>query len=166
MALGKKTLYFMVPVNICLWGFIGYKIYSTFNESDEIIPIENPIAKIKVDEDTNTYKLSLNYPDPFLKDEPTKKTTQNNSIASAHKPVINPSHKSTETITPTPSREIKYLGLIQNKSSGVTTALISINGKSYLIKKGEIIEGVNFESITDQIIIAKIGKEKLTINKS
>jgi hypothetical protein len=166
MAVSKKTLYIMVPVNICLWGFIGYKFYSAFGDSEADIPIENAIATLKVNEDTTTYQLSLNYPDPFLKEEPKVRHEQNNLNSTNNKPLTNIHPKFTATVTPTPSKEIKYLGLIQNKSSGAATALISINGKSYIIKKGEMIEGVNFESITDQIIIAKIGKEKLTINKS
>ena len=165
MALGKKTLYYMVPINLVLWCYIGYKIYMWGKDEEYNIPEEKVLAPADLNKDSNNYQLVLNYPDPFLKEEPRNKPVRTNLSVNT-KPQVNSVSKKNNIEVPNPPKDIKYLGLIQNKNSGVTTALISINGKSYIIKKGEVIEGINFESITTEIITAKIGKEKLTINKS
>lgn len=166
MALGKKTLYIMVPTNVFLWGYISYAIYQYMNEEPPELTELKDISRLQLNEDTSTYTLRLDYPDPFLKEEATKKSIKHNSTSVISKtPVIAQSAK-TRTISPDPPKDIRYLGLIQNKTNGTSTALVSINGKSYIIKKGEIVEGINFESISDQTIIAKIGKAKLTISKS
>lgn len=166
MALGKKTLFVMVPANLLLWGYISYAVYQYMHEPEFTFPNEVIASSLKLNEDTTTYVLNLDYPDPFLKEEVIKKPKQHNSNFATTKIAVKPQLKNTKATSAEPAKDIKYLGLIQNKTSGTITALVSINGKSYIIKKGEIIEGVNFESITDQIIIAKIGREKLTINKS
>ncbi len=166
MAIGKKTIFIMLPLNLCLWGYIGYKFYTAFTDDGANLPINSPIAALHIKEDTAVYYLQANYPDPFLKDEPIKRLPLKNYNVSTNKSSLQTVVKKTPTISTVPIKDIKYLGLIQNKTSGTTTALISINGTSYIVKKGEVIDGVSFESITNEAIIARIGKEKLMINKS
>jgi Tfp pilus assembly protein PilP len=166
MAIGKRTLYVMLPVNICLWSYIGYLIYQGTGDSEVIRSTEAAVSILKINDDTSTYKLVLNYPDPFLKEESNYRTKQNNSDSPQAKDSKPKHSKNTVPIPSVPVKDIRYLGLIQNKTSGVTTALITVNGKSFIVKKGEVVEGINFVSITDGIIIAKIGKEKMSIIKT
>lgn len=163
---GKKSLYILLPVNLLVWGFIGYKIVMAFQGDDVPEPVETSANFNSLNEkDTLTYQLSLNYEDPFLKQEPARRShasnynTSGNQQPAAQKPV-----KPT-AVEPKPQKEIKYLGTIQNKTSGVMMALISINGNSYTIKKGDAVEGFSIKNITSSFIEIKEGKKSFRVDK-
>lgn len=153
----------MIPINLLLWGYIGYYIYNFFHSEVVELPIELPVnlSKKKVEDSVN-YVLALNYADPFLKEEPKPK---NNSGAKAinqpihSNPVVQKIREAPKTL------DIKYMGLIENKTTGIVTGLISINGRSFLIKKGEIVEGVLVKSLMQDKLELRVGKDNLTISK-
>jgi hypothetical protein len=164
MLKGKKSIYILVPLNLFIWSYVGWKIYSAFNEED-ISLIEN-VSSLPVKlrgGDSVTYVLSLSYADPFLKAEPKSSRSKSNNLNTA-KPLV-PAVKPTKQIEPPKTVDIKYLGLVQNKAKGNITAMVSINGRSYIVKAGQTIENVVFTSITPELITARIGKEKLSIKK-
>lgn len=156
----------MIPINLLLWGYIGYTFYDYINADIDSLPTELPVnlAKKKKSDSTD-YKLALNYADPFLKEEPKPRNSISNkssNISNKPLPVTIPQ----KTITEAPkSLDIKYMGLVENKSSGVATGLISINGKSYLVKKGEKVEGILIKSLSAEKLEVKAGKENLSIAK-
>lgn len=163
---GKKSLYFLIPVNLFVWGYVGFKIYRAFNEEEDVLPFEQAVSVSKLKkEDSIVYKLALNYADPFLKEEPRYKTNANSgSSGNIPKPSVNPPVQKTITAVPK-TIDLKYLGLVENKSSGAATGLISINGKSYLVKKGDVVEGVSIKSISSEKLEAKIGKDLISVQK-
>lgn len=163
---GKKSLYFLVPINLLVWGYVGFKIYKAFNEEEEILPYEQVMSVTKFKkEDSVVYKLAINYPDPFLKEEPRYKAAGNsNSGGHVPKVPVNPPVQK-PIVAPQRTIDLKYLGLVENKTSGTSTGLISINGKSYLVKKGEVVEGVLIKSISSEKLEGKIGKETISIQK-
>ncbi|HWY11617.1 MAG TPA: hypothetical protein VN026_09845 [Bacteroidia bacterium] len=160
MALGKKTLYYVVPINLVLWGYIGYKIYTWGKDEVSDNPTEKAFLPAKFDKDSNNYQLALNYPDPFLKNEIEKQ--KNYSVKNNSK---SPKPKEKKIAPVEKADEIKYMGLVSNQSSGVTTALVSVNGKSYVVKKGETIEGMLIKSITQETLELKVGKELVLVKK-
>jgi hypothetical protein len=163
---GKKSLYFLIPVNLFIWSYAGIKIYNAFSEDEDILPYEHTVSVAKLKkEDSVVYKLALNYPDPFLKKEAQyKSNTSSNAGSSA--PKSRPVSVVPKTVvTPPKTIDIKYLGLVENKTSGAATGLISINGKSYLVKKGEVVDGVLIKSISSEKLEAKIGKEVISVQK-
>lgn len=166
MLKGKKSIYILLPINLLIWGFIGYKIYSALNEDDAFVPQEITVSKtIMNKEDSIPYTLSLNYEDPFLKEEPKLSKKQTNNNASS---VQKPAAPVKKTVTPPPPvsiKEIKYQGLIQNKNNGVSTALITINSRSYIVKKGELVEGLIVMAFDSECLNLKEGKTLLKIKK-
>lgn len=165
MLKGKKSIYVLLPINLIIWGYIGFKIYSAMNEEEGFIPQEYTISKTKLmKEDSTHYTLSLNYKDPFLKQE-------YNSIDYSKKSLSNRNSTSTPTTLPngnsvaTEQKDIKFLGIIENKTSGVKTALISINGISHIIRKGETIVGFYVKSIDNENISLQQGKTVIKITK-
>ncbi|MGZ3883526.1 MAG: hypothetical protein ACXVPQ_05035 [Bacteroidia bacterium] len=166
MLKGRNSLYVFLPVNLLLWGYIGYKLYTSFGEGEEALPDEFPVtvARLK-DADSLTYELSLNYEDPFLKNVSVRAVQANNAAkreAPKTKPVdAKPAPVQKEARV----TDIKYLGLIHNKSSGVKTALISINGQSHIIKPGETVNGIAVQQVDKDFIVVKEGKEKTTITR-
>jgi hypothetical protein len=69
MLKNKKAIYILIPLNIFIWCYLGYSIYSGLKE-DDLPEISNNRSTIKLDElkDSVAYKLSLNYKDPFLRE--------------------------------------------------------------------------------------------------
>lgn len=156
----------MIPANLLLWGYIGYYIYNFFHADIGELPTELPVnLSKKKTNDSVDYVLALNYADPFLKEEPKPRNNNANKA---------PNKSNTTAITPVvqkvtneapKSLDIKYMGLVENKTSGVATGLISINGKTFLVKKGETIEGVLIKSLSSAKLEVKVGKENLSITK-
>lgn len=163
----KKSIYILLPVNLFIWGFIAYKIYSALNEDDDIAIPESATVKPKPRlNDTLKYVLQLNYNDPFLKDAPAQKKLITNSrnsttpVAATNKPVKNIPETQVKEV-----KDIKYLGLVQSTGTGNSTALIAINGKSYIVKKGETIEGYKIKSIDNSAIALLDGKKVISVQK-
>jgi hypothetical protein len=160
---GKQSLYILLPVNLLVWSFIAYKIISAIQSDDLPDVKENPVSfKQATLNDSIVYHLDLNYEDPFLKQEPERKTkivkeglnkVQNQPV----KPIIIKPEKVV--------KDIKYLGTVQNKTSGLTMAMISINGNTHVIKKGDIVEGVTFQSISQDEIVLRDDGKTLKISK-
>jgi hypothetical protein len=163
MLKGKKSLYILLPLNLAIWGFAAFKILKAFS-SDDKTTIERPVPEVNFfrNEDSLTYILSLDYDDPFLKD-----VAQSSNVVKPSSIV----RKETQTVKPrivpvaTKTVDIKYLGLVQNKTTGTTTAMVLINGKSHLVKPGESVDDITFASINSDILNVKIGKDKVIIRK-
>ncbi|MEO6303098.1 MAG: hypothetical protein ABIP51_07980 [Bacteroidia bacterium] len=164
---GKKAIYILVPLNIAIWGFFIYRFYAAYTSTDDIeISVNTESFKIDEIKDSVTYKLALNYPDPFLREGEKQKNSSNYSLSEGQKK----EKKITVVKTPTPAivkqtPDVKYLGLIKNTSSGAATALVSVNGQSKLIKANETIDGVTFKSFDQNQLIAQWGKEKIVVKK-
>jgi len=160
---GKKSLYILLPLNLFIWGYMGYKIYAALHEDEGMAAGETLISAPKPKtEDSVDYILALNYKDPFLKEEPRVKNT-NRSVMPPAQPIV-----VQKPVAPAPEKkqtDIKYLGLIENKTSGSTAAMVSVNGSSQVIHPGQTIDDMVFQTITPDFIVVKIGKEKLTIRK-
>lgn len=160
----KKSIYILLPVNLFIWSYLGFKIYDMLSEKNEVSEFSDTKTSIpeKTNTDTNSYNLKLNYEDPFLKSQP-KATT----ILHAQKTNVSNVKKQLQAKSnlPVPAPQIVYLGLVQNKTSGNTTALISINGVSQLIKPGQLVNGILFKTLQKNQLIAFVGKEKIVVNK-
>lgn len=167
----KAKLYLLIIINLLAWGFVGYKIYGALQGDDEL-SFENTNTSIKkIDEAAkeDTIVLSLNYPDPFLKGGIYSKEQKRNSSPSFNHTNSNPKVEKNTVKTPsiiaTQVLDIKYVGLVKNSDKGTETAMITINGKSYFVKKKDVIEGMIIEEIRSDALKIKKGKEILIINK-
>lgn len=161
MLKGKNTLYLMVPLNIFIWGYVGFKFYSAFSENENETAIKDPASVQVKNADTSVYTLALNYEDPFLKSESAPVIKRENHVSVHPKPDNNIVKKEPEKLP-----EIKYLGIISNKTSGITTALISLNNKHFIVKSGETVEGILIKSISSENLKIKIGNTTSSISKS
>jgi len=171
MLKNKKAIYILIPLNIFIWCYLGYSIYSGLKE-DDLPEISNNRSTIKLDElkDSVAYKLSLNYKDPFLREGEKNKVYSSNGSGNSTTD-HNSNSKNIPVKTPSvaaivkPQTEIKYLGLVKNNTTGNSTALLSINGKSYLVKKGDLVDGISIKNISNESIELKDGKKSRVVNK-
>lgn len=162
---GKKSLYLLLPVNLLVWGFIGYKIVTAFQTEDVPLVMENASTYKALDQkDTLPIELALNYEDPFLKQELVKRNRVDH-YGAGNQNIVAPKPRKPVVAEIKPQKEIKYLGTIQNKTSGMMMALISIDGNSYTIKKGDEVEGFSIKNITNSYIEVKEGKKSFKVGK-
>jgi hypothetical protein len=165
MLKNKKTLYILIPVNILVWGFFVYRFYSAFTESNvPLSPVQTKAIKVLELKDSVTYKLSMDYKDPFLKDSKREYVRNYSNVGQQPKKVVQVKTP-TVVIPPKQLPDVKYLGLIKNNSSGLTTALVSVNGQSKLIKQNEVIDGITFKTFNQDSLVAKWGRERIVVRK-
>src|SRR6218665_314009 len=120
---GKGSLYLLAPLNLLIWGYMAYKFYMSLGEpapEDSLLPTAPP--PVSQARDSQQYVLSLNYKDPFLKQEPVF----HSKITAEKKPSASAKKQTAEVPRPAPI-DIRYLGLVKNTSSGTITAIILLN---------------------------------------
>jgi hypothetical protein len=168
MLRNKKAIYLLIPVNVLIWGFFIYRFYTAFNESDVPVSESGLRSSVPVElKDSTAYLLNLEYKDPFLK--ATSLVFSQGSVREA-------SPQNTAVKKQTPERpkaepvakqqpDIKYLGLIKNTSSGLSAALVSVNGQSRLIKQSESVDGIVFKTLSRDSLVARWGKERIVVRK-
>lgn len=167
MLKNKKAIYILIPVNLLVWGFFIYRFWSAYNIADAPAGIPKLQAiKLADLKDSVTYTLQLDYKDPFLKDAGKISGNANagnniNSVAPQKQVAAVKMPASAPKMLP----DIKYMGLIKNNSSGIATALISVNGQSRLIKQNETHDGILFKNFNKDSLVAKWGKEKIVVRK-
>jgi hypothetical protein len=150
-------LYILLPLVLCIWGIIFYKIYNSMGSSGKVIKY---IAAAGLN-DTNayiadTFSISNNYRDPFL----SKVVSAGKNIRTGNRPVL---------IKAVPVRidikwpDIVYNGVIKNRSSG-KLALVKINGTSNLMTMGGAFSGVELLDIyNDSIKVDYKGELKVVV---
>ncbi|MBL7937524.1 MAG: hypothetical protein JNM51_17090 [Bacteroidia bacterium] len=160
-------------INLLAWGYVGYRIYTALQGDDDLDMNfqKTEIKKIEEAKKEDSLFLSLNYPDPFLKggnfskERKSGSKQSNNQILNSQSktPVLQLKPKAPE---PAPvTLDVRYIGLVKNNDKGTTTAMITINGKSYFVKQNDIIESLLIQEISPNTLKIKKGKELLVITK-
>lgn len=160
----KNITYVLLFLVLVIWGTILYKIFFyTESEAEAFSLDKTNLTKITPDT-TDTFSLSLNYSDPFLKEN-----VRSNYIPKSTSPTRKNSHVKPTTIKNNPSTpqvvwpKVKYEGLI--KSNNNSTAILSINGATQFLKVGDSFNDVKVESITKDSVIVSYHKNCKTIKK-
>lgn len=173
--MGKKAkLYAIVLINLLAWGYVGYKVYGALQGDDDVSFTSNtmPVKKINDVVTEEKLDLSLNYPDPFLKNGnfSTGRSTYNTSSSSSS-PKTNQAKsapavtKPVSSVTVAPALNVKYLGLLKNNDKGTQTAMLNVNDRSVFAKLNDVIEGYTIIEVNKDAIRIKKGKEILTVSK-
>lgn len=153
----------MMPFIILVWGVVFYQLYvylfsSPTYVNNEIKEVVN-IDQIKMD----TFSIVANYRDPFL----DKKITfsQPKAIATTNSTKVtntkNNKEKTIEKKWPT----LTYNGMIKNNNSDKRVGIITINGKEYLVKEGDVYHEVKFMAINKHEIKVHFQNEIQIISK-
>ncbi|MFO0357017.1 MAG: hypothetical protein ACK50A_08690 [Sphingobacteriaceae bacterium] len=163
---GKKGLIYAVLLNVLVWGFFAYRFLSLYNSEDELNHGDSISLLIKksIDTDTVNYKLSLNYPDPFLKEERKSIIASKPSHSSVQTAKQNKVVETQQTNKPN-APIISYLGMVKNNTSGLATAIVSINGQSHIVRSNDKIEGITIKGFDNNELKAVWGKEKLVVRR-
>lgn len=157
-AKNKRTTYLLICAVAVVWGIILYKIFFKATDSDDQIktgvvkvtrePYDQYVAK------PDTFKLVLNYRDPFIGTPVAAEKKMDNQIVKPVSPVIN---------LPPPINwgTIQYTGRIINPVSKKVVSILSVNGAERMMSEGEIFQGVKLlKNKRDSILISWQGKQK------
>jgi hypothetical protein len=174
----KKSSYFLLPVTLGIWGFIGYKVYQYMNDGGGDLPLTENIKPISAEKlMSDSFAIFNNYRDPFLGND-------GKEMGGIHKPNTNHSYSSGGTNNNTiPKRNptnpvvtntvavtnvwprITYFGVMTNATAKRELAIISIDGASRQIKVGDKINDLKIMAYTENDVTIQRGKEKKVFTK-
>jgi hypothetical protein len=143
----KKTIYLLLPIVLFIWGAVLFQ-FVTFNSNDEqqIINNEIEIKPFKI-KDKDTFNISISKRDPFLGS--ISSSENSNKV----KKVITP-HKVAKIKEEIQWPEVSFKGIVSDNKEKVKVYMLIINGKTYLMKKGEQQEEVKLKDGDRETIYA------------
>jgi len=160
-AKNKKLTYFLICAVAVVWGVILYRVF--FNNAEEEYTLKSAVTTTKHEPydqyllKEDTFKLVLNYKDPFLGGLVPE--TAPKSDISAIKPVNFGS-----PAPPMPMVDwsvIKYSGYIINPVTKKTVCIITVNGIERMLAEGEHFGGARLlKNKKDSVLIDWKGKQK------
>ena len=149
---------------IVIWGLIGYQIFSAIEAPDRPIQLAATTTVLAADDmELEKYNLLLSYTDPFnLSNSREYSVEENNQSGLVIQRNDKPITASAAQETTWPS--ITYGGMVKS-SNAKQVGLLIINGKSYLIKKGEEYQGVKVLMYNEDEVKLRFSKAEKTIKK-
>jgi hypothetical protein len=157
----KKTMYFLIPAVILVWGMIIYKIYQA---SDTGPRINKPIAEKIIEENEGieeVYMLALNYRDPFFGKAPSMPTVKERIKAENN---VATDAITRDIITELSSR-LQFHGIIDNPRQSSRIGLITYQGRRTIVRQNEYIDDIKIVDISSGFIQVVYENNKYNINK-
>lgn len=144
----RKTVLFLIPITLLIWGFVGYKIVQYLVKADEntIIGSIPSMVQHAVPVDTNI--LNLSYADPFLNDFNELSVLSSPDI---YQPISKPG--------------ITYFGMVKNNSTGLIYANLEWDNEKMILKSGMELNGMRLIRIYQDSISIKYEGQLFTIQK-
>ena len=166
----KKSIHFLLPVTLAIWGFIGYKVYQYMSAGDEDVLLTENITPINTEKIiADSFALFNNYRDPFLGNDGKEMDgipKNNYSLyATTNKPKIAVVPTNT-VVAKADWPKIIYTGMMLNASNQQSIGFLSVDGVSQRVKPGDkILSELKIISFTQNEITIQRGKEKRVFGK-
>lgn len=154
----QKLNIILVPLVFALWIVIILKIFSftrlkEYSENHTIAGAEHSEIKDPID----TIRLLLNYSDPF--DRNISGMAINNSILRAVP------HNFFDHSPEAPLPEIVFAGVIETDNSKNTVGLLMVNGRSVLVSRGDIVEGMQVINCWQDSVTLRFNRKNFTFKR-
>ncbi len=157
----KKTLYYILPLIILVWGFVFFQLFGYFFSSPTYAT-ETVQELVNMDEiKQDTFSIVANYRDPFLGKK--VKFKQRSTSLSTAKKSSKKTIKAIKVEKPWPA--VAYNGMIKNNNSDRRVGIVNVNGKEYLVKEKDVVSEVTILAISKNKVDVRFQKEKKTITK-
>ncbi|RYY12568.1 MAG: hypothetical protein EOO04_33410 [Chitinophagaceae bacterium] len=159
----KPIIYLLSFSVLGIWGVILVRLYLSVSDNDDnVLPVAKVLTtpKAKVPKlYPDTFKLLLNYPDPFTGAATAATDTTGASTI----------RKSPHAVLPVvsevnPLQEMKYLGYVRDGRGRNNVAIISQNGKERMMKLGDTIGGATLSNIDRKKIAVRYKDRTIIIN--
>ena len=151
----KMTIVLILSVS-AVWGIIFYKLFSASGGDDTYVlsatvapPAYESLDDYKL---KDSFKLQLNYRDPFLGKQVRPDTAASSGLKPAStqipvRPVISK--------PPVNWGAIKYTGYITNPANKRIVSILTINNKEYMLSDGEAADGLKLvKSFKDSVKVS------------
>jgi hypothetical protein len=160
----KNLKYFLFSIVIIVWGLIILSIIKSLSSQKAA----RDEAKLQIHHAQNyfvdTFILIQDYPDPFL---------PSNDSLDAQDRISNVSNRTNPPIVSEDSlfrikinKSVKLNGVIKSSGDKKMIGMITINGKEYVVKSGQIVEDVLISKITKDAVMIVVNKRKFNIARS
>ncbi len=157
----KKLTYLLICAVAAVWGIIIYRVFFLEPGNDytpafaEAKPVHEPFDQYQ--EKPDTFKLALNYRDPFL-----------GSAYKTEEPIVEAGPPKPSTLLPVKPLPpainwsgIRYSGYITNPGTKKMVSIVTVNGKERMLGEGEVLDGVKLlKNKKDSILVEWLGKQK------
>jgi len=157
----KKALYILLPVTLVIWGGVIFRILSNPGDDDPL-PVSGEMTETdqpSVVNPKDTFKLFLDYPDPFLGRRSQSKITEDThrkSFSDIKAGIIKKPQK---------WPKIKYYGLVKNAKTNLRKVNLSIGQKMYLLNNKDRVDNLRLEKIYKDSVIVSLRHEYKTIHR-
>lgn len=154
----KKVTYLLICAVGVVWGVILYKVF--FNDTGMEDTFQPQIASPKNEPydqyaaKTDTFKLALNYKDPFVgmvaaeQPEVVENVKSVNTVPLAVKPMVD-------------WTGIKYSGYVVNPLTKKLVAILVVRGQERMLAEGEVFGGLKLlKNKKDSVLVSWQGKQK------
>lgn len=159
----KYSLYLLIPLNIAIWGYF-IASFAGFFSSETSTTVKTTSGGHHTQKDTTNYALLLSYKDPFLSIEKEKKRLVHSDKTAQKNLAAGGQNTTTKVVTAT-APQIKYMGVIRNRSTGVVMGLISFKGESRIVKPKEEIEGVEFRNFLEDSMVCRFNNQIMVVRR-
>lgn len=162
----KKTIIFLAVLMAIVWGAIIRELVSGIEEelpySGEVVKVP---AKTEKNIDLDTFRLSLDYDDPFMATTSSYSIRRSSSLNTGDVKTQSSNRVASRKITSTIQwPPIEFGGTIKS-SSNATVGLLKLNNKQILVKEKDVRHEVTVIKMTKDSIILKYQTEKKTYYK-
>lgn len=160
----KKLSWILLPGVLAIWAAIGWQVYAAM-KSDDLAVNEQALEQIAPTTKSvvpDTFKLLLDYRDPFLYDvvrKPPPTNSQSNNAAPAAKKTLPPPPPAATWPT------LSYAGLVRHSGSERSVGFLSVNGNSHFVKTGDAVEGLRVGKVWKDSVEMVMGKETRIVRK-
>jgi hypothetical protein len=150
----KKAVYFLGVLVLGVWGMILQKIFLTMQnkDGDKVAVNTKVVGKRSVPyQYPDTFKLLLNYPDPFTGQLPKRQDTTVKPKAEIRNEV--------QTMAPVdPFESVKYVGFVADGSGRRRLAILSYKGEEKLLKEGDMLQGIKVLKVENSAVRISSGR--------
>jgi len=167
----KKLIYILIPLVLVVWGNIFYQLFGSAGGDDDEGEIPTDQKEIAREVKKDTFTIVADYRDPFLGKQTTVNTVSNtspdNSVKKhqADKDKNKKEKKEEPVVSNFKWPQLVYSGLVINKKSSDIVGLLSVNSKQFLVRKGQLIEGLTIGNISSDSITIVMGENIKTLIK-
>jgi flagellar basal body-associated protein FliL len=143
----KKNIYILLPIVLLIWGAVLYQFFTfTSGEQEQVPNTEVAIKPFKI-KDKDTFSISISKRDPFL-----GSISSSENSTKVKKTIT--THKAPKLKEEMQWPEVSYNGIVSDNKEKVKVYMLIINGKTYLMRKGEQQEGVKLKDGDRETIYA------------
>jgi len=160
----------LIPLVLVVWGNIFYQIFGIVSSDDDDQADDQnvgPVVKNEIKKDT--FSIIADYRDPFLGRQSAIKNPVVPDNGAKKQPSDNKKEKKEkkeEQVIPNLKwPQMVYSGLVINKKSSDVVGLLSVNSKQFLVRKGQMVEGLTVGNISSDSITIVMGENIKTLTK-